>query len=459
MLRRSRSCYGRVVVFGACGAVGRVISLLLRCSPTVTDLRLVDHDVDDGAKGVAEDLSHIDYCTYHYPYVRRHTSSSEGGCAGEQVGLAGGEGGRGGASANLRNDGKVGKTCSSGTTTANNPAIATAAAAIHGANGGGWSAQKNLEYHFHQKKVTGYGLSDVEAALADADVVVCAAGQGRTKDMKSFDKIFEQNANVAINVATAVGKYAPPGVFFALTTSPLNCILPVTAEALEAMGAYSPERLFGMTAVHTARARCYYHRQTGRTPGKGLMVVGGQSGQTVVPLFSHAHDASEGCCDRDSSPCGNKERNTSGETTTAEGATGDTQADPLSPDLVELLTIRVNEGGGMITKYGQPSSFACAHSCREWVESVLPIIKGEAEETVLTAFVESTLFPSCKFFSSPVLVGRKGVEEILPLPPLSPYEEELLDRCLPDLETNIKRGFTYYRKKVKANEKGEGGRS
>lgn len=409
MFRRGGFSYGRVVVFGACGAVGRVITLLLRCSPTVTDLRLVDCDPYDGAKGVAEDLSHIDYCTYHFPYVKRSDSSCNNSDGNEPLGT----------SSNIcKEKDEKGMPSLKGET------LPT-------------GSSRNLEWQFHQKKVTGYGLSDVEAALAGADAVVCAAGRGRTKDMKSFDKLFERNADVAIEVATAVGKYAPPGVFFAVTTSPLNCIIPVTAEALKAVGAYSPKRLFGMTAVHTARARCYYHRETGRTPGKGLMVIGGQSGQTVVPLFSQAHGVSVGCCDD----------------TTLEDHEQEGQACPLSPDLVELLTVRVNEGGGMITKYGQPSSFACAHSCREWVESVIPIIKGKAEETVLTAMVESSLFPSCTYFSSPVIVGREGVKEIPPLPPLAPYEEELLDRCLPDLETNIRRGFTYYKNKMDEQKK------
>lgn len=308
--------------------------------------------------------------------------------------------------------------------------------------------QENSESNFHQKKVTGYGMNDIEAALSGVDVVLSAAGRGRTKGMKSFDKLFEHNANVAIDVATAVGKYAPPGVFFGLTTSPLNCILPVTAEALKAVGAYSPQRLFGMTALHTARARCYYRRETGKSPGKGLVVIGGQTGQTIVPLFSQAEDAPSIGSDTPH-PANAKRRIAKMNRTTLakDGEREDNDAEPLSAEMIEHLTIRVQEAGALITKYDQPSSFACAHSCREWAEAVLPILTGEIEETVLTAVVESTLFPSCKFFGSPVVVGREGVKSILPLPPLASYEEELLDRCLPDLETNIKRGLAFYKRR------------
>lgn len=419
MFRHNGCLHGKVAVIGACGAVGRIVSLLLRCSPTVADLRLVDCSVDEGAKGVAEDLSHIEFCTYHYQCYK--STNSKCNDSAKELGTSG-------------------NICSSG----------------HGKRVGDatpqkdtvMSSQENSESNFHQKKVTGYGMNDIEAALAGVDVVVSAAGRGRTKGMKSFDKLFEHNADVAINVATAVGKYAPPGVFFGLTTSPLNCILPVTAEALKAVGAYSPQRLFGMTALHTARARCYYRRETGRAPGKGLVVIGGQTGQTIVPLFSQAEDFPSLFSDTPHQTNAKRRLTKMGTTTLVEeGKCEGNCGEPLSAEMIEHLTIRVQEAGALITKYDQPSSFACAHSCREWAESVLPILTGEIEETVLTAVVESTLFPSCKFFGSPVVVGREGVKSILPLPPLASYEEELLDRCLPDLETNIKRGLAYYKRK------------
>lgn len=330
-----------VAVIGACGAVGRTISLLLRCSPQVHDLRLVDSAPDDGAKGVAEDLSHIE--------VR---------------------------------------------------------APVRGA---ARSSPADV-------RVTGYSAENMEAALQNVDLVISAAGQGRTKGMRTFDKLFEQNARVASGIALAVGRFAPPSAWLAVTTSPVNCTLPVMAAALRAAGRYCPQRLFGMTSINTARARCYYEKETGERAAEGLTVVGGQTGLTIVPLFSTA------------------------------GGTA------LSEEVTELLTVRVSAGGGSIIKYAQPSSLACARACCDWVEAALPVIRGEANEVVLTALVESPLFPACPFFSSPLRLTREGVKEVLPLPRLSKYEEDLLDRCLPDMEKNIRRGFDFFEKMKEENE-------
>lgn len=396
MLSRTVSLQAKVAVLGACGSVGRVVSLLLRCSPAVKDLRLVD--VDEGAKGVAEDLSHIEYASYYYGLSQLSQSSS-----------------------------------SSSSSSSSPPVVASPPEG---------EALEEALASFHEKKVTGYAYEHIGAALQEVDIVLSAAGSGRHKDTKSFDKLFESNAKIALDIARAVGQHAPPNAFFGVTTSPLNFIIAVTAEALKSVDAYNPRLLFGMTSVNTARARCYYTRETGFRPGKSLSVVGGQSGLTIVPLFSRAHI--------DSTPvsaAGAVAGSTTTTTAAVKQAAATAQQPPaLSPEVLELLTVRVNEAGGCITQYGQPSSFACAHACREWVESLVPVIEGRQDDTVVTAMVESPLFSGCPFFSSPVRVTRDGVAEVFPLPKLSPFEEDLLDRCLPDLEKNLHRGLDFFAK-------------
>lgn len=392
MISRTSSLQAKVAVLGACGSVGRIVSLLLRCSPAVKDLRLVD--IDDGAKGVAEDLSHIEYASYYYGLSQLSQSSSSSSSSASPSVVVPPEG----------------------------------------------DALDEAINSFHEKKVTGYAYEHIGAALQDVDVVLSAAGSGRHKDTKSFDKLFEQNAKIALDIARAVGEHAPPNAFFGVTTSPLNFIIAVTAEALKSVNAYNPRLLFGMTSVNTARARCYYTRETGWRPGKALTVVGGQSGLTIVPIFSHA-------------TVGSTPVVSSGKTSSPSATAK--QPPALTPEVLELLTVRVNEAGGCITQYGQPSSFACAHACREWVEALVPVIEGRKTDTVLTAMVESPLFPACPFFSSPVRVARDGVAEVPPLPKLSPFEEDLLDRCLPDMEKNIKRGMDFFAKWKEEEEKKE----
>ncbi len=58
------------------------------------------------------------------------------------------------------------------------------------------------------------------------------------------------------------------------------------------------------------------------------------------------------------------------------------------------------------------------------------------------SFVENTLTKS-PFFSTPVTLGPSGVEEIHPFGPLSAFEQQGLDKMLPDLIGQVKKGVEY----------------
>jgi hypothetical protein len=100
-----------------------------------------------------------------------------------------------------------------------------------------------------------------------------------------------------------------------------------------------------------------------------------------------------------------------------------------------------------------------------------------AKNVVECAFVENnTAHPSIQFFSSPVRIsiyqhhiiiviytyfipfhslfyfsiissqlrlGPNGVEEILPMPSMSAYEQDAFNKMIPDLEAQAKKGFNF----------------
>jgi hypothetical protein len=41
-------------------------------------------------------------------------------------------------------------------------------------------------------------------------------------------------------------------------------------------------------------------------------------------------------------------------------------------------------------------------------------------------------------------LGPNGVEEVLPLPALTPYEQSILDELIPDLVAHAKRGVDFF---------------
>ena len=58
------------------------------------------------------------------------------------------------------------------------------------------------------------------------------------------------------------------------------------------------------------------------------------------------------------------------------------------------------------------------------------------------SFVEKSL-TATPFFSPPVTLGPNGIEEIHPFGPLSSYEQGVLDKMLPDLIAQGKKGFEF----------------
>jgi len=329
----------RVAVIGACGAVGRSLGLLLRQSPVVTDLRLVDIAPSEGVKGVAEDLSHI-------------------------------------------------------------PSLMAGP----------------------QRTVTGFDVVHIAAALKDVQVIVCAAGVSRHK-CGSMEEMWPANAERVHTMTTLIGRHAPPSAWLGITAG-LNSMMPVAARSMEAVGAYHPSRLFGLTYLNTLRAQAYLCRETGvLVPEEELPVVGGQSGATIVPLYSHAYERVK--------------------------SESKKMSQKLWQEVVEKTTVHVSEGGAAVTRYDQPSSLACAYGCYTFVERAAAVITGKQETLRFTSMVSSDRFTMCSFFSAPLLLDKDGVQSMLPLPSLSPYEEEQLDHCLHDLEKNVARGNAMYEELVR----------
>lgn len=77
-----------------------------------------------------------------------------------------------------------------------------------------------------------------------------------------------------------------------------------------------------------------------------------------------------------------------------------------------------------------------------FAESLLKAAQGE-KGVIEPTFVESPLYKDqgVDFFASKVELGPNGVEKILPVGDVSPYEQKLLDAALVDLKKNIKKGM------------------
>ena len=129
------------------------------------------------------------------------------------------------------------------------------------------------------------GAAQLGDALYGADLVIIPAGVPRKPGM-TRDDLFNINAGIVRTLAEGVARYCP-GAWVAVISNPVNSTVPIAAEVLKRMGAFSPTRLFGVTTLDVVRANAFVGEALGVDPaGVRVPVVGGHAGATILPLLS-----------------------------------------------------------------------------------------------------------------------------------------------------------------------------
>ncbi|KAK7196635.1 malate dehydrogenase [Novymonas esmeraldas] len=264
----------------------------------------------------------------------------------------------------------------------------------------------DLSHICTQAKVTGYAQEELAKAIEGVDLVVIPAGVPRKPGM-TRDDLFNTNAGIVRDLATAVGKVSPKAII-GVISNPVNSTVPVAAEALKKLGVYDPRKLFGVTTLDLVRARTFVAEALGKSPLEiTVPVIGGHSGETIVPLLSGFPS--------------------------------------LTEEQVQKLTHRIQFGGDEVVKAkagAGSATLSMAHAGNEWSTAVLRALSGENGVTEYT-FVESSVEPSSAYFSTAVEFGKDGVEKIHPIPTLNAYEQKLMAKCLEGLHGNIKKGIAF----------------
>ncbi|KAI0512692.1 malate dehydrogenase [Xylaria bambusicola] len=273
-------------------------------------------------------------------------------------------------------------------------------------------------------KVTSYLPKDDggKAAMKDADIIVIPAGIPRKPGM-TRDDLFKINAGIVKGLIEIAAEVAPKA-FILVISNPVNSTVPIAAETLKAKGVFDPKKLFGVTTLDIVRAETFVAELTGTKTGSDLTipVVGGHSGDTILPLFSKA------------SPKVN-----------------------IPDDKYDALVKRVQFGGDEVVKAkeqggGGSATLSMAFAGYRFAEKVLKAVKGE-KGLVEPSYVYLPGVPGgdaikqatgLDFFSVPVELGPNGVESVTnPLTDLTDKEKGLLEVCLKDLKGNIEKGVTF----------------
>ncbi|KAG8412039.1 hypothetical protein J3459_016052 [Metarhizium acridum] len=130
-------------------------------------------------------------------------------------------------------------------------------------------------------KVTGYlpANDGAKAAFKDADIIVIPAGIPRKPGM-TRDDLFNINAGIVKGLVETIAEVAPKAF-----------VLVISNPFLKAKKVFNAQRLFGVTTLDIVRAETFVAEIVGQKEPQKLTipVVGGHSGETIVPLFSKAN--------------------------------------------------------------------------------------------------------------------------------------------------------------------------
>ncbi|CAK1551915.1 unnamed protein product [Leptosia nina] len=204
-----------------------------------------------------------------------------------------------------------------------------------------------------------------------------------------------------------------PQAFLAISTNPINSIIPFASALLFKYCAYDAGKIFGITHIDTIRAKAYVAKTLNINPGNlDIPVIGGHSDETIVPLFSSmspSHHRLDTC-----------------------------QADTLTK-LVKKAGMEV-----IRNKQGIDSSvLAMAWSVNEFVGSLVDALSGG---TTTVNALTSNPHHGTRFFAGPTTVGCYGIVETCGANyEMSEYERYLLGNAITTLNKEVMLGEDYAR--------------
>ncbi|PNY25908.1 Malate dehydrogenase [Tolypocladium capitatum] len=213
-----------------------------------------------------------------------------------------------------------------------------------------------------------------------------------------------------------------PKAFILVISNPVNSTVPISAEVLKAKKVFNAQRLFGVTTLDIVRAETFVAEIVGQAEPQKLTipVVGGHSGETIVPLFSKASPAVT-----------------------------------IPDDKYDALVNRVQFGGDEVVKAKDgagSATLSMAYAGFRFAEKLLRAIKGE-KGLVEPSYVYLPGIPGgdaiaketgCDFFSVPIELGPNGAEKATnPLEGITAKEKTLLTKAVEGLKGNISKGIDF----------------
>ncbi len=266
---------------------------------------------------------------------------------------------------------------------------------------------KDLSHIPTSVEVDGYAGEDPTPALKGADVVLICAGVARKPGMDRAD-LFNINATVIKDLVENIAETAPQACI-GIITNPVNTLVALAAEVLKNAGVYDKRKLFGITTLDIIRAEDFVAEKKG-LPAEHVRVnvIGGHSGTTILPVLSQV------------------------------------QGVQFTEQEVIELTERIQNAGTEVVNAkagGGSATLSMARAASIFGIQLVQALLGK-QGIIQNAYVDGG--NACSpFFTQPLLLGKNGIERVLPYGELSPFEQKIKQEMLSILHADIQKGIDF----------------
>lgn len=271
---------------------------------------------------------------------------------------------------------------------------------------------KDLSHIPTSVHVDGFGGDDPTPAIEGADVVLISAGVARKPGMDRAD-LFNINASIIESLVGKVAQVAPTACI-GIITNPVNTTVAIAAEVLKKAGVYDKRKLFGITTLDVIRAEDFVAEKKG-LPAEHVRVnvIGGHSGTTILPVLSQV------------------------------------QGVEFTDQEVIELTDRIQNAGTEVVNAkagGGSATLSMARAASIFGINLVQALLGK-QGIIQNAYVDGG--NSCSpFFTQPLLLGKKGIERVLPFGELSDFEDQKKEEMLAVLHADIQKGVDFIKNKA-----------
>merc|ERR1712184_200833 len=172
---------------------------------------------------------------------------------------------------------------------------------------------------------------------------------------------------------------------------------PIAAEVYKKLGAYNPNKIFGVTTLDIVRAQAFIAEKSGNNVAdQDVPVIGGHAGITIIPVISQA-----------------------------------TPSVSFDKETTEALTARIQDAGTEVVKAkagAGSATLSMAFAAARFADNCLTAQSGQ--DVIEYAYVESKV-TDATYFSTKLNHG---------LGDLTDYEKSLVEAAVPELQKTITKG-------------------